>query len=230
MHSTKLYRRQESARGLFCRNWARGWRKTSRGAAAAALALILLGPAALLAAPGAQNQKNSKDKKEPEITGIASLMVLPDAQHIELMVSQMLGAWQIGDTEMLHSHYADDVLVVSGMWEPPLQGWQNYLSAYQSQRARTQGIRLDRSNTFIKVQGDTAWCTYQWDFSGQVDGNPSNAAGHTTLVLQKRAGKWLIVLNHTSVAPVPQRPAPASAVPQGSIPDVRPASASSSGR
>jgi ketosteroid isomerase-like protein len=140
------------------------------------------------------------------------------------MVSQMLGAWQVGDVEMLHSHYADDVLVVSGMWEPPLQGWQNYLRAYQSQRARTQGIRLDRSNTFIKVQGDTAWCTFQWDFFGQVDGSPSNAAGHTTLVLQKRAGKWLIVLNHTSVAPLPQRPVPATAAPQGSPPEIRPAS------
>ena len=228
MHSSQLYR-QESARGSLWRNWARGWRKSSRAAAAAALALVLLGPAALVAAPGAQNQKNNKNSKEPEITGIASLMTLPDAQHIELMVSQMLGAWQIGDAEMLHSHYADDVLVVSGMWEPPLQGWQNYLRAYQAQRARTQGIRLDRSNTFIKVQGETAWCTYQWDFSGQVDGSPSNAAGHTTLVLQKRAGKWLIVLNHTSVAPVPQRPVPASAVPPGSPPGIRPPSASSPG-
>ncbi len=214
MHSAQLYRR-ESAPGVFRRNWSRGWRNTGRAAAAAALALILVGPAALLAAPGAQNQKNNKNTKEPEITGIASLMTLPDAQHIELMVSQLLGAWQIGDAEMLHSHYADDVLMVSGNWEPPLQGWPNYLRAYQAQRARTQGVRLDRTNTYIKLQGDTAWCTFQWSFAGQVDGSPSTAVGHTTLVLQKRAGKWLIVMNHTSVAPEPQRPAPASAVPQG---------------
>jgi len=228
MHPARLYC-EESVQESLLPNWAGGWRKISRAAVAAALALVLFGPAALLAAPAAQNQKNNKDKKEPEITGLSSLMTLPDAQHIELMISQMLGAWQIGDADMLHSHYADDVLVVSGIWEPPLQGWRNYLSAYQAQRARTQGIRLDRSNTYIKVQGDTAWCTYQWDFTGQVDGNPSNAAGHTTLVLQKRAGKWLIVLNHTSVAPVPQRPVPASAVPQGSQPDSRPSSAGSPG-
>jgi len=221
MHPARPYR-QESGRESLGENRARGRRKYSRAAVAAALALVWLGSAALLAAPGAQNQKNNKN--EPEVTGIASLMTLPDAPGIELMVSQMLGAWQVGDVEMLHSHYADDVLVVSGMWEPPLQGWQNYLRAYQSQRARTQGIRLDRSNTFIKVQGDTAWCTFQWDFFGQVDGSPSNAAGHTTLVLQKRAGKWLIVLNHTSVAPLPQRPVPATAAPQGSPPEIRPAS------
>ena len=207
-------------------NGVRGWRTASHSAAAA-VALMLLVSAALVAAP-AQKQKNtknnSKDRQESEVTGVASLMPLPDAQNIELMLSQMLAAWQIGEVDMLHSYYADDVLVVSGAWEPPLQGWQNYLRAYQAQRARTQGVRLERTNTFTKVQGDTAWCTYQWEFNGQVDGSPSSAVGHTTLVLQKRGGKWLIVLNHTSVAPEPQRSVPASAVPQSTQPVVRPAS------
>ena len=228
MHSAERYG-QGSDRGTFLQDCAGRWRKAGRAVAAAALAVLWLGAMALSAAPGAQNQKNNKNQKQPEITGLGSLVPLPDAQAIELMVSQMLGAWQIGDVEMLHKHYADDVLVVSGAWEPPLQGWKNYLRAYQAQHARTQSIRLDRRNTYVKVQGDTAWCTYQWDFNGQVDGNPSSAGGHTTLVLQKRAGTWVIVLNHTSVAPAPQRAVPASAVPPGSQPEIRPPSASSPG-
>ena len=52
--------------------------------------------------------------------------------------------------------------------------------------------------------GDSAWVTYQWHFSGVVDGHSSSFQGHTTLVLQKRTGNWLIVLNHTSVIPVAQ--------------------------
>jgi ketosteroid isomerase-like protein len=140
-------------------------------------------------------------------------MALPDPQAIELMVSQMLAAWQIGDEQLLHSFYAEEVLVVSGAWEPPLQGWPAYLSAYQTQRARTQGARLERTNTFTKVLGVNAWCTYQWEFTGQVDGVPTNAVGQTTLGLEKHGAKWLIVVNHTSVAPAPQRPVPASAAP-----------------
>jgi ketosteroid isomerase-like protein len=102
-----------------------------------------------------------------------------------------------------------------------LQGWQSYLNAYQSQRARTQGVRLERTNSFTKVQGDTAWCTYQWEFNGQVDGALSSAVGHTTLVLQKRAGKWLIVLNHTSSAPTPARTAaPFSTQPVAGLPGI----------
>jgi ketosteroid isomerase-like protein len=77
---------------------------------------------------------------------------------------------------------------------------------------------MDRSNSYIKVSGDTAWVSYQWQFFGQVDGNPTNAFGHTTLVLQKRAGSWLIVLNHTSGVPATPAAAPAAAKPLPSAP------------
>jgi ketosteroid isomerase-like protein len=195
----------------FLKNLAREGRHNARSAALAAMALVLLVSAALPAAQ--KNKKNANDAKEPEVTGISSLMTLPDSQGIELMISQMLAAWQIGDEQLLHTFYADDVLVVSGAWEPPLQGWPSYLRAYQSQRARTQGVRLERTNTYTKVLGTTAWCTYQWEFTGQVDGAPANAVGQTTLVLEKRGVKWLIVVNHTSVAPTPQRAVPATAAP-----------------
>jgi ketosteroid isomerase-like protein len=183
--------------------------------AIAVIALLLLGSGRPLA-----SQKNNKNAKEPDVSGIASLMPLPDPQAIELMLSQMLAAWQIGDEELLHSFYAEDVLVVSGAWEPPLRGWAAYLHAYQAQRARTQAARLERTNTFTKVLGTSAWCTYQWEFNGQVDGALTNAVGQTTLVLEKRGSEWLIVANHTSVAPAPQRPLPSSAVPapQGAQP------------
>ena len=194
-------------------HWAHRLRKNARPAAVAAMALLLLASATLAAAQNQKKNKNSKDAKETEVTGIASLMPLPEAQSIELMISQMLAAWQIGDEQMLRTFYADDALVISGAWEPPLQGWPNYLRAYQSQRARTQGVRLERTNTFTKVLGTAAWCTYQWEFTGQVDGGQSNAVGQTTLMLEKRAGKWVIVVNHTSVAPTPERPVPSSVVP-----------------
>ena len=191
--------------------------KNGRTAGVVAMLLILLASTTLMAAQ--KNKKNAKDANLSEVTGVPSLLTLSDSQQIELMVSQMLATWQIGDEQMLHTFYADDVLVISGTWEPPLQGWPDYLRAYLSQRARTQGVRLERTNTFTKVLGTTAWCTYQWEFIGQVDGAPANAVGQTTLVLEKRAGKWLIAVNHTSVAPTPQPSVPTSAVPAtGSAP------------
>jgi len=142
------------------------------------------------------NQKNNKKNKQdtPDVQA-----PLPDPQAIDLLISEMMGAWQIGDVDMMHKYYADDVAMVSGAFEQPLFGWDNYVKAYQAQRARVQGGRMDRINTFTKVMGDTAWSTYQWEFAGQVDGKPSDALGHTTLVLQKRNGAWIIIMNHTSV-------------------------------
>jgi ketosteroid isomerase-like protein len=147
----------------------------------------------------AQNQKNNGKKQQDNSDALSA--ALPDPQAIDLLVSQMLAAWQVGDVDAMHKYYDDDMAAISGAWEPPLVGWGAYAAAYEKQHERTQGSRLDRTNTFTKVMGDTAWVTYQWDFSGQVDGQPAKAVGHTTLVLQKRAGHWFIVLNHTSSVP-----------------------------
>jgi ketosteroid isomerase-like protein len=143
----------------------------------------------------------------------------PEEQVIDNQISEMLAAWQIGDFAMLKNYYADDVTVVSGVWEPALMGWAKYLQAYTRQRERVSNVRLDRTNTFIHVQGNLAWATYQWDFGAMADGSPSAARGHTTLVFQKRDGRWLIVHNHTSlvgeVQTQPQaQPAPAKQPPK----------------
>jgi ketosteroid isomerase-like protein len=164
-------------------------------------ALSLLAAAFLLviAAP-ASAQKNKKDKN-PAPAAQNPLTPVPENHVIDVAVSEMLAAWQLGDAEKMHKYYADDVLVVSGTWEAPIFSWANYLPAYQSQHARMGPIRFDRTNTAIKVKDNSAWATYQWELSGTVDGKKMAARGNTTLVFEKRDGVWLIVLNHTSVTP-----------------------------
>src|ERR1700676_2687721 len=77
----------------------------------------------------AQKKKKQKDEQPP--TPPANF--LPDEQRIDGLISQMLGAWQIGDIDKLRKAYADDVTVVSGLWGSPVMGWANYLSSYQTQ-------------------------------------------------------------------------------------------------
>jgi ketosteroid isomerase-like protein len=179
-----------------------------------ALAAALLGLVMPFAGAHAAQKQNQKGKQQDsQSTTITSPIPPPDSQAVDILISQMLGAWQVGDVEMMHKAYADDVTVVSGQWEAPIFGWANYARAYQAQRTRTQGDRLERTNSYTKVMGDTAWCTYQWRYTGQVDGVSAAAFGHTTLVLEKRAGNWLIVLNHTSIVPVSE-PASSTAAPQ----------------
>jgi ketosteroid isomerase-like protein len=163
-------------------------------------ALLLLAAAFLLiAAAPTSAQKNKKDKNAAPPQ--SPLTPVPENHVIDVAISEMLGAWQLGDADRMHKYYADDVLVVSGAWEPPIFSWANYLPAYKSQRARMGPVSFDRTNTAIKVKDNTAWATYQWEFGGIVDGNKITARGNTTLAFEKRDGVWLIVLNHTSVTP-----------------------------
>jgi ketosteroid isomerase-like protein len=163
--------------------------------------LVLAGLASISVSPAAA-QKDKKKKKETPIVAADStnpLVPMSDENQIDYMISEMLGAWQIGDIEKLHKDYADDVTVVNGAFAPPIFGWSNYLPIYQQQRARMQQVRMDRSNTFIKVSGIVAWACYQWDFSATADGQPTAAQGQTTLVMEKRNNHWTIVHNHTSM-------------------------------
>jgi ketosteroid isomerase-like protein len=124
---------------------------------------------------------------------------MSDQEKIDFAISEMLGAWQIGDLDKLHKNIANDIVVVNGTWAPPVVGWDNYLISYNFQRSRVQQIRLDRFNTLVRITGTTASVCYQWEFSGVVDGKQTGARGQTTLLLEKRADKWLIIHNHTSV-------------------------------
>jgi len=196
-----------------------------RGFVALLLAVLMMGA---FASP-ATAQKNKKKKGDAAPTNNTQPIIpMGDEQQIDYMISTMLGAWQLGDLDRLHQCYADDAVFVSGLWAPPVFGWANYLPLYQQQRARMQQVRLDRTNTYIKVSGNVAWASYQWDFGGTVDGQPMISRGQTTLIMEKRDTRWLIVHNHTSVAqgapPTTQPPvanpasAPSSAQPDASKP------------
>ncbi len=147
-----------------------------------------------------KDKKNKNNSTTPTATSNGPTIPMSDEQLIDYLVSTNLGAWQVGDVDKLHETYADDVTIVQGPFLAPIVGWNNYLPLYQQQHARMQQVRMDRTNTVIKVNGNCAWATFQWDFSATVDGQPSASQGHMTLVMDKRNGKWVITLNHTSVA------------------------------
>ena len=182
---------------------------------------LLLGLALLAVSfpAGAQKKKNKNAPPPPDLgEEIKAAMRTPDAQAIDQAIGEALGYWQIGDTESLRKYYADDIVLVSGAWEPPIIGWDNFLKAYQAQRAQVNGARMDRSNTLIRVNGNSAWATYQFVYAAQASGNVAQFRGHTTLFLVKQGDRWVITLNHSSVvdSSLPEPSAPmSSAAPDG---------------
>jgi ketosteroid isomerase-like protein len=185
-----------------------------KGGILAALALLLLAGVAPAAAQKNKDKKKQQTETESPLDA-KNLQPANDTQAVDLAIGQSLGYWQLGDVDSLHKYYAEDVVVVTGDWSPPIIGWDNYAKAYQSQRARVTGGRMDRTNSLIKVDGNWAWATYQFYYVTSLDGKVSESRGHTTLILNKRGDRWLIVLNHSSIVEAtPASPVPAAGSPQ----------------
>src|SRR5260370_9790421 len=112
--------------------------------------LILVSALHLACVPPAAAQK--KKKTEPPASADSSKMLVPltDEQQIDYTLSEMLGAWQLGDIEKMRKDYGDDVVIVNGSWAPPLLGGNNYLAIYQPHRARIQPGSMHRFNTYSK--------------------------------------------------------------------------------
>jgi ketosteroid isomerase-like protein len=171
-----------------------------RFAVALGLSLLLLIAGATQANAQQKDKKNKNNSPLPTATTNGPTIPLSDEQQIDYLISTNLCAWQVGDVDKLHATYGDDVTIVQGPYMPPVVGWNNYLPLYQQQRARMQQVRMDRSTSVIKVNGNCAWATFLWDFSAIIDGQQTASQGHMTFVMEKRNGKWVITLNHTSVA------------------------------
>ncbi len=173
-----------------------------------AAVLILAVSSSTLAGP--QTNKKTKIKTNDQTDPNAPPMpVGSDADQIDHDIGEMLAAYQVGNVDMMHKYYADNVTFVSGAYEPPIVGWQNYVPLYQRQRAAFQGVQLVRRNTIIFPHGDVAWAMYQWEFDSLLNGQPYSMRGQTTLIFNKVGANWLIVHNHTSEIVPTSAPAPA---------------------
>lgn len=162
-----------------------------------------------------QNNKKSKIKYNDQTDPNApQAPVGSDADQIDRAIGEMLAAFQLGKADLMHKYYADNVTFVSGAYEPPIVGWQNYLPLYQRQWAAFQGIQMIRRNTIVFPHGDVAWAMYQWEFDAMLNGQPYTTHGQTTLIFNKVGANWLIVHNHTSEVAATPAPAPVAAPAQ----------------
>lgn len=183
--------------------WMRGF--------ACLLAAVFVFAVAFDASAG-QKQKKTKNK-DADQSDQGSAPAMPDLQQIDHDIGEMLAGFQLGEVEMMHKHYSDNVVFVSGAYEPPVKGWVNYVPLYQRARAAFQGMQLNRRNTVIFTHGDVAWASYQWQFDAMFNGQAYSARGQTTLIFNKVGGNWLIVHNHTSEIPPAAASAPAPQPP-----------------
>lgn len=133
--------------------------------------------------------------------GPSTLRAASDEEKIQAVVDAVIKAYSSGNYDSVDPYFAPEVTMVPANYAPPVKGWTNVKTRYQQATANLEGTSMYPENTTITRRGKTAWVVYQWRFAGIVNGQPIGALGHTTLVMEKRSGKWVIVHNHTSALP-----------------------------
>jgi len=140
-----------------------------------------------------------------------------DEAKIDAVIEAVIEAHRSGDVNSMGRYYASDVRFVPSDYNPPIQSWATVAERYREAFSQLSGLELVRENTRIERRGRIAWATYQWRFAGVAGTQTMGALGHTTLILEKRGGDWIILYNHTSALPSP--PEPASQTPASERPN-----------
>ncbi len=145
------------------------------------------------------------------LAAASTLQAAPtDEQRIEEVITAVVEAYRTGDAATLGRHYAADVTVVPADYNPIIEGWSNVEPGFRLASSAFARLELLRENTRIVHRGKLAWASYQWRLAGARGQEMVQVQGHTTLILEKRGGQWLIVHNHTSMVPTGPAPSPAA--------------------
>lgn len=146
------------------------------------------------------------------VAGAATAMAgQTEEDKIEAVIAAVVEAYNTGDYAAMGRYYTPDVTMMPSDYSPPIVGWSQVEERYRQAYARYGQVTLARENTKIVQRGKFAWASYQWRFAGISDQQTVEALGHTTLILEKRGGNWLIVHNHSSMVPTAPAPPPPAA-------------------
>ncbi len=116
----------------------------------------------------------------------------PDENAIRELIASWLRASKAGDSETVLSLMAEDVVFLQP-GQQPMRGRSAFALAQKAMR----GVDIDASSEIqeIRILGDWAWC---WNrltvvVTPRNGGAPVRRAGDVLSVLQKQAGRWVIV-------------------------------------
>jgi uncharacterized protein (TIGR02246 family) len=128
---------------------------------------------------------------------------LTEISEIKVVLDRYYIAQQKEDMTALAALFAqDDDLVVFGFRQEERQvGWEAVKAMYQKQMDSIEGLQTTPKSQVIDVSrdGQAAWASSLNHASGKIGAQPVEMDYRTTVVLEKRGGKWLIVHLHNSL-------------------------------
>lgn len=124
---------------------------------------------------------------------------------IENIIRDNIGWAQIKDRQLFESTMAhDDRLFIFNPTSQSTAGWDEFVKGFDFwMDPRFKAVKLDIRDMRLDISrsGDVAWWSCVLDDLGEWDGKPIGWRDtRWTGVLEKRAGRWLIVQMHFSFA------------------------------
>ena len=115
----------------------------------------------------------------------------PDEQAIRELIDTWLRASKAGDSEVVLSLMAEDVVFLQP-GQPPMRGRAGFSAAQQAMN----DVDIDASSEIqeIRILGDWAWCWSRLTVvvSPRNGGASIKRAGDVLSLLQKQSGRWVI--------------------------------------
>lgn len=133
-------------------------------------------------------------------------------EHVREVLMQSATAFERNDIATLNKVWANDESLTVFEQGHANYGWADYRDNHLLPEMREmKNTKYMLSDIKVKVAGTTtAWATFKYAISADVDGRHVNGGGLGTAVLESRGGQWQIVHWHSS-APhrAPSAPPPA---------------------
>ncbi|MFH1219732.1 MAG: nuclear transport factor 2 family protein [Candidatus Eisenbacteria bacterium] len=98
----------------------------------------------------------------------------------------------------------DSEMVNFGTSEPPILGWPALKKLIEDQNAALTQTQIAARDINVRIapSGNFAWVTDLWDFKAMMGDQLAQIPVRCTWILEKRAGGWVIVHFHKSVAAI----------------------------
>lgn len=120
-----------------------------------------------------------------------------DSVAVRLTMEAVARAYKSGDLGAFDTLYHESLTVLEGARIS--SGREDYLADYLAPGIRALDDRDCRFDDIqVKLARNTAWATYRFALAGTRDGQPVEARGVGTMILQKFQGSWRIVHVHSS--------------------------------
>lgn len=123
-----------------------------------------------------------------------------DIRSIEGLLTRFGEAVAAGDLETIRAAYCREAISVFTGSTGRVEGVSDILDVWERHLGAWFDVAIDRTDTHVRIHGDTAWATFTWSGSGSAEGDRYEVCGERwSVVLLWEDGAWRFAQTHSSL-------------------------------